>query len=99
MNPLLAKPAHELGALMAAGQLTSEALTRACLDRIAQLNDELNVFLSVDADSAISQARAIDARRAAGEALGPLAGIPIGVKDNFCTTDHPTTCGSRMLEG
>ncbi|MHA6524914.1 Asp-tRNA(Asn)/Glu-tRNA(Gln) amidotransferase subunit GatA [Tessaracoccus sp. G1721] len=99
MNPLLAKPAHELAALMAAGDLTSEALTRACLDRIAQLNDELNVFLSVDADSALEQARAVDARRAAGEELGPLAGIPIGVKDNFCTTDHPTTCGSRMLQG
>ncbi|MBB1516258.1 Asp-tRNA(Asn)/Glu-tRNA(Gln) amidotransferase subunit GatA [Tessaracoccus sp. MC1679] len=99
MNPILAKPAHELAALLADGSLTSEALTQACLDRIDELNDTLNVFLSVDAENALNQARAIDARRAAGEKLGPLAGIPIGVKDNFCTTDHPTTCGSHMLEG
>ena len=99
MNPILAKPAHELAALLADGALTSEALTQACLERIDELNGTLNVFLSVDADSALEQAKAIDARRAAGEVLGPLAGIPIGVKDNFCTTDHPTTCGSHMLEG
>ena len=99
MNPLLTRPAHELAALMADGALTSEDLTRACLERIESLNGRLNVFLHVDADSALEQARAIDARRAAGEELGPLAGIPVGVKDNFCTTDHPTTCGSRMLEG
>ena len=99
MDPLLAKPAYELAALMADGALTSEDLTRACLARIEELNPTLNVFLSVDADAALEAARGLDARRAAGEELGPLAGIPVGVKDNFCTTDHPTTCGSRMLDG
>ncbi|AQX14700.1 aspartyl/glutamyl-tRNA amidotransferase subunit A [Tessaracoccus lapidicaptus] len=99
MDPLLTKPAHELAALMADGALTSEDLTRACLARIEELNPTLNVFLSVDAEAALEAARGIDARRAAGEQLGPLAGIPVGVKDNFCTTDHPTTCGSRMLDG
>uniref|UniRef100_UPI003342770D Asp-tRNA(Asn)/Glu-tRNA(Gln) amidotransferase subunit GatA n=1 Tax=Tessaracoccus lapidicaptus TaxID=1427523 RepID=UPI003342770D len=99
MDPLLTKPAHELAALMADGALTSEDLTRACLARIEELNPTLNVFLSVDAEAALEAARGIDARRAAGEELGPLAGIPVGVKDNFCTTDHPTTCGSRMLDG
>ncbi len=99
MTPNLTASAAELARLMAAGELTSEVLTRSCLARIEQLNPALNVFLSVDAESALAQARDIDARRAAGEKLGPLAGIPIGVKDNFCTTDFPTTCGSRMLQG
>ena len=96
---LLTRSAAELGRLMAAGELTSEELTRACLAQIEALNPRLNVFLAVDADAALVQARAVDARRAAGEELGPLAGVPIGVKDNFCTTDFPTTCGSKMLEG
>jgi aspartyl-tRNA(Asn)/glutamyl-tRNA(Gln) amidotransferase subunit A len=96
---LLTRSAAELGRLMAAGELTSEELTRACLAQIEALNPRLNVFLAVEADAALAQARAIDARRAAGEELGPLAGVPIGVKDNFCTTDFPTTCGSKMLEG
>ena len=96
---ILKRTAADLGRAMAAGELTSEALTQACLDQIDALNPTLNVFLSVDADSALEQARAIDARRAAGEELGPLAGVPIGVKDNFCTTDFPTTCGSKILDG
>ena len=96
---LLTRSAAELGRLMAAGELTSEELTRACLAQIEALNPRLNAFLAVDADAALAQARAVDARRAAGEEFGPLAGVPIGVKDNFCTTDFPTTCGSKMLDG
>ncbi len=96
---MITKPAAELGRLMASGELTSEELTRACLAQIDALNPALNVFLAYDAEHALEQARAIDARRAAGEELGPLAGVPVGVKDNFCTTDFPTTCSSRMLEG
>ncbi len=96
---ILTRSAAELGRRMAAGELTTEELTRACLGRIEALNPRLNVFLAVDADAALVQARAVDARRAAGEELGPLAGVPIGVKDNFCTTDLPTTCGSKMLDG
>ncbi len=96
---ILKRSAADLGRAMAAGELTSEEITRAFLEQIEALNPTLNVFLSVDAESALAQARAIDARRAAGEALGPLAGVPIGVKDNFCTTDFPTTCGSKMLDG
>ncbi|RMB58797.1 Asp-tRNA(Asn)/Glu-tRNA(Gln) amidotransferase subunit GatA [Tessaracoccus antarcticus] len=96
---LLTKPAHELAAMLRAGEITSEELTRAHLEQIEALNPTLNAFLAVDADGALATARAIDARRAAGEELGPLAGVPIAVKDNFCTRDLPTTCGSRMLEG
>ncbi|MFD0867339.1 amidase, partial [Tessaracoccus lubricantis] len=96
---MITKSAAELGRLMAAGELTSEELTRACLEQIEALNPIVNAFLAVDPEHALAQARAVDARRAAGEELGPLAGVPIGVKDNYCTTDFPTTCGSRMLEG
>ena len=96
---LLTRPAHELAELLRSGEVTSEELTSLHLEQIEALNPTLNAFLVVDADGAMAAARAIDARRAAGEELGPLAGIPIAVKDNFCTRDLPTTCGSRMLEG
>ncbi|AQP44505.1 Asp-tRNA(Asn)/Glu-tRNA(Gln) amidotransferase subunit GatA [Tessaracoccus flavus] len=99
MNPLLRLSAADLADMMSRGELTSEDLTRACLERIDAQNPTLNVFLSVDPEGALEAARAVDARRAAAEHLGPLAGIPIAVKDNFCTTDFATTCGSRMLEG
>ncbi|MDO5735113.1 MAG: Asp-tRNA(Asn)/Glu-tRNA(Gln) amidotransferase subunit GatA [Propionibacteriaceae bacterium] len=96
---LLTRPAHELAELMRSGEITSEDLTSLHLEQIAAVNPTLNAFLAVDADGALAAARSVDARRAAGEELGPLAGIPIAVKDNFCTRQLPTTCGSRMLEG
>ncbi|MHA7860651.1 Asp-tRNA(Asn)/Glu-tRNA(Gln) amidotransferase subunit GatA [Tessaracoccus sp. Y36] len=99
MTQMITKSAAELGRLMAARELTSEELTRACLEQIEAVNLALNAFLAVDGEHALEQARAVDQRRAAGEELGPLAGVPVGVKDNYCTTDFPTTCGSRMLEG
>ena len=98
-STLLTKPAHELAELLRSGETTSEELTSLHLAQIDALNPALNAFLVVDADGALAAARAVDARRAAGEELGTLAGIPIAVKDNFCTSDLPTTCGSRMLEG
>ena len=96
---LLTRPAHELAEMLRAGTITSEELTALHLEQIEALNPALNAFLVVDADGAMAAARDIDARRAAGEEMGPLAGVPIAVKDNFCTRDLPTTCGSRMLEG
>lgn len=99
MPNLCELPAYELARLIRDGQTTSEAITQAHLDRIERLNPVLNVFLHVDADGALGTAREIDARIASGEKLGPLAGVPIAVKDNFCTRGMPTTCGSRMLEG
>lgn len=99
MSNLCELPAYELARLIRDGQTTSEAITQAHLDRIERLNPVLNVFLHVDADGALGVAREIDARIASGEKLGALAGVPIAVKDNFCTRGMPTTCGSRMLEG
>ena len=83
---------------MDAGELAAEELTQAYLDRIEQVDGRVGAFLSVDAETALATARDIDRRRAAGEALGLLAGVPIAVKDLLCTRDQITTCGSRMLE-
>ena len=91
--------AAELGRRIAAREVTSEEVTRAHLDRIAEVDGRINAFLHVGADEAIEAARAVDARLAAGEELGPLAGVPLALKDVFTTTDAPTTCGSRILEG
>ena len=88
------------GALDALGEgtITSEALTRAHLDAIEALNPRLNAYLTVTAEAAMAAARRSDARRARGEA-GPIEGVPLAVKDLFCTKGVRTTAGSRILEG
>ncbi len=83
---------------LAAGQTTSVALTQHALDRMAA-HTALGAFLHVDADGALAQAAAADARRAAGQALGPLDGVPIAHKDIFVTQGMPTTAASKMLQG
>lgn len=83
---------------MQQGELTSRQIVADSLRRISDHDKQIGAFLSVDADAALEQADAIDRRRAAGETLGPLAGIPIAVKDVLCTKGRTTTCGSRMLE-
>ncbi len=87
----------ELAAGLRAGDFSSEELTRACLERIAAHDGELNSFITVDEERALEQAQAADRRLAAGEA-GPLTGIPVAQKDIFCTDGVLTTCASRMLE-
>src|SRR5690348_16387699 len=73
-----------------------EAAT-AYLDRIERLNPEVNAFVRVDRERVLTDAASIDRRRTRKEELGPLAGLPIAVKDLLCTEGEPTTCGSRML--
>jgi aspartyl-tRNA(Asn)/glutamyl-tRNA(Gln) amidotransferase subunit A len=79
--------------------MTAEATTAAALERIAALDGELHAFLYVAQAEAIAQARAVDAKRARGEALGPLAGVPIAIKDAICTRGEPSTAASRILAG
>ncbi len=86
------------GQQLAAGQTTSVDLTRHALARIAA-HSGLGAFLHVDTDGALAQAAASDARRAAGQALGPLDGIPIAHKDIFVTKNLPTTAASKILQG
>jgi len=83
---------------LTSGAITSVALTERCLALIAQRDGSIGAFLHVDREDALNQAAAIDARRSRGEALGPLAGIPIAIKDVLCQTGQPTTCASRMLK-
>ncbi|HET9822368.1 MAG TPA: Asp-tRNA(Asn)/Glu-tRNA(Gln) amidotransferase subunit GatA [Burkholderiaceae bacterium] len=87
-----------LGRALAAREVSSEEVVQALLARIGA-HAGLGAFLHVDAEGARAAARAVDARRAAGEALGPLAGVPIAHKDIFVTADAPTTAGSKMLAG
>ncbi len=89
--------AADLLAALARGDLTSEAVTSAYLEAIRARDPKVRAFLHVDEAGALEQARAIDVRRKAGEALGPLAGLPVAVKDVLCVRGQPTTCGSKIL--
>jgi aspartyl-tRNA(Asn)/glutamyl-tRNA(Gln) amidotransferase subunit A len=79
------------------GLLTSVELTQAHLDAIAALNPRLNAYVTVTAEQALAQAKASDARRAEG-VVGPLEGVPLAIKDLFCTAGVRTTAGSRILD-
>jgi len=82
---------------MAAGELTAVELTGSCLDRIEKLDGELQAFISVDQEGALSQALQADKKRSKGKG-GALCGVPLSIKDLLCTKDLKTTCGSRILE-
>ncbi len=91
--------AADLAGSIAAGDVSAAEVTQAHLDRIALTDPVLHAFLHVAPDRALAAARAVDAKRAAGEPLGPLAGVPLALKDVLTTRDMPTTCGSRILDG
>lgn len=91
------KTAHELHLLLEKKEISSVELTRQHLNRIEQTDGKIKAFMTVTADKALEQARLADERRARGEKLGPLAGIPMALKDNMCTKGIKTTCSSKIL--
>jgi len=91
--------AADIAAKVASGEVSAVEVTQAHLDRIAAVDGSVHAFLHVDTDGALQAAEAVDARRAAGEDLGPLAGVPLAMKDVVVTKGVPTTSGSKILEG
>jgi aspartyl-tRNA(Asn)/glutamyl-tRNA(Gln) amidotransferase subunit A len=90
--------AHECQKLLKDKEVSAQELVQATLNRMEELEPKLNAFIRTLPEEALEAAKAVDHQRAAGEKLGPLAGIPIALKDNLCTEGITTTCGSRMLE-
>lgn len=83
---------------ISSGKRTAEAITRASLDKIKELNPKINAFVEVWEEDALKQAQAVDAKKARGEKLGALAGVPVAIKDNILYKGHKATCCSKMLE-
>ncbi|MDY2941200.1 MAG: Asp-tRNA(Asn)/Glu-tRNA(Gln) amidotransferase subunit GatA [Varibaculum sp.] len=99
MRDFLKLSATDLAAALAAGTYTSEQVTQGFLDRIATFDERVNAFVTVDAEGALSVARAVDADRAKGVELPRFAGVPIAIKDNIVIRGMETTCSSRILKG
>lgn len=96
---LIRQEASVLAAAIAQGEVSAQEVTAAHLARIEAVDDKVHAFLHVTGEAALEAARAVDAKRAAGEKLGPLAGVPLALKDVLAMQGVPTTAGSRILEG
>ncbi|HEY8718243.1 Asp-tRNA(Asn)/Glu-tRNA(Gln) amidotransferase subunit GatA [Pengzhenrongella sp.] len=96
---LIRLSAAALAAKLTAGEVSSEEATKAHLDRIAAVEPAVHAFLHLSGRRALTTARDVDTRRAAGEELHPLAGVPIAIKDIVVTKGVPTTAGSKILQG
>lgn len=101
MNPdaTAASTAIAIAADVRAGRRSARSVIDASLEAIAARDGEVHAFNTVTADAARAAAEALDARIAAGEDVGALAGVPVALKDNLCTRGVPTTCSSKILAG
>ena len=99
MSELYFKTIAELATALEAGETTSVELTQAIIDRTEAIDGQVKAFLSFDKKDALAQAKASDERRAAGQSLGKLDGIPVGLKDVLTVKDQPVNCASKILEG
>ncbi|MBS5430644.1 MAG: Asp-tRNA(Asn)/Glu-tRNA(Gln) amidotransferase subunit GatA [Lachnospiraceae bacterium] len=91
--------AAELGKRIRSRELSAVEAADACLEQIEKMEKQVNGFVRVDREGARKQAEAVQKKMDAGELTGPLAGVPVAVKDNICTEGLETTCGSKILEG
>ena len=99
MSDLIRQSASTLASAISEGEVSAVEVAQAHIDRISAVDERVHAFLHVTGESAITQAKAVDAKRAAGDTLGPLAGVPLALKDILAMKGEPTTCGSRILEG
>ncbi|MDO9411296.1 MAG: amidase [Pseudolabrys sp.] len=91
--------AVEAADAIAQGLASAEDYTAACLQRIADVDGEVHAFVHIDAEHALEQARALDRLKREGGRIGPLHGVPVGIKDIFDTADYPTECGTPHMAG
>jgi len=99
MSDLTRQTAAVLANAIATKEVSAVEVTQAHLDRITAVDEKVHAFLHINADAALAQAKAVDAKVTAGIKLGPLAGVPLGLKDVLAMKGEPTTAGSKILEG
>jgi len=99
MAELFKLGAEEASRLVRSGDVAAEELVAACLERVAAADPAVGAFLEIERETALEEARGLDVRRKRGEELGPLAGVPVALKDNLSVRGHAVTCASRILEG
>ncbi len=96
---LISMSAAQAAADIAQGKISAQDYTQACLDQIAANEPAVGAFIHLDPEHALAQARACDEYRQSGRPIGPLHGIPVGIKDIIDTADYPTECGTAMMAG
>jgi aspartyl-tRNA(Asn)/glutamyl-tRNA(Gln) amidotransferase subunit A len=96
---MIFKNAADMAQSLAAKEISSVELTQSHLDRIAAVDGDVKAFLHIDSEGALAQAAAVDADRASGKAMSPLAGVPLALKDVLAQKGVPTTAGSKILQG